>query len=90
MNDKSRIVSNNVSDVVLFCVFLLIHFGFELDCRLCLWKIDNSTLCLPLLYSATIHSTPTKAQKYISNVFKDNSVIKRLFSNIFMSYKKSF
>lgn len=29
-------------------------------------EIDNSTVCLPLLYSAMIHSTSTKAQKDIS------------------------
>lgn len=35
-----------------------------------LTEIDNSTVCLPLLYSAMIHSTSTKAQMDILEVFK--------------------
>lgn len=39
-----------------------------------LGEVDNSTVCLPLLYSAMIHSTSTKAQEDISRFFKDISV----------------
>lgn len=81
----TSIVSKNTSDVVFFSFDSLL---LRAQLSFVLVEIDNSTLCLPLLYSATIHSTPSKAQKYISDVFKDNSVVEWLFSNIFMSYKK--
>lgn len=49
-------------------------------------EIDNSTVCLPLLYSAMKHSTSTKAQKDISDVFEDIS-INDYFQIFFLSDK---
>ena len=55
-------------------IFELNHFAFDSDLfqagsPIVLVEIDYSTVCLPLLYSAMIHSTSTKAQKDISEGF---------------------
>lgn len=55
-------------------IFELNHFAFDSDLfqagsPIVLMEIDYSTVCLPLLYSAMIHSTSTKAQKDISEGF---------------------
>lgn len=59
MNDGSPVVSDT---------FELNSFAFDSDLLqaglpFALVEVDNSTVCLPLLYSAMIHSTSTKAQK---------------------------
>lgn len=61
MNDRSPGVSET---------FELYSFSFDSDLvpaglPVVLMEIDNSTVCLPLLYSAMKHSTSTKAQKDI-------------------------
>lgn len=61
MNDRSPVVSETFQLIS----FLLTQDLVQAALPVVLVEINNSTVCLPLLYSAMKHSTSTKAQKDI-------------------------
>lgn len=63
MNDRLAAISL-MFDLNYF--HIQIHFKAELPFVLA--EESNSTVCLPLLYGAMIHSTSSKAQKHDSRV----------------------
>lgn len=66
MNDRSPVVP----EIFELNSLLLTQICFKLVSSFVLAEIDNSTVCLPLLYSAMKHSTLTKAQKDISHFLR--------------------
>lgn len=70
MNDGSPVVTETLEFNSVLVTQDLLQAGLPFV----LVEVDNSTVCLPLLYSAMKHSTSAKAQKDISKVFKDISV----------------